>query len=182
MRIIRLVIFLGVPLAAQLAAQWVNLPTPGIPRTSDGKPNLAAAAPKTSGGKPDFSGMWIPREVLPCNPSERGVQCTELPLTPQVINIAAGMKEGLPYQPWAAQKILESYNIREIDNPVARCIRRDLVMIVTTEKDAVRLVKFEHELRELPVFVLPIRHNFLNGEAQSFLHLIINFIKTFKRS
>ena len=54
-------------------------------------------------------------------------------------------------------------------------------MIITTEKDAVRLVKFEQELKELPFFVLPIRHHFLNGEAQSFLHLIVNFIKTFKR-
>jgi hypothetical protein len=25
-----------------LSAQWVNYPTPGIPRTSDGKPNLSA--------------------------------------------------------------------------------------------------------------------------------------------
>ena len=98
MRIIRLFVFLGLP----LAAQWVNLPTAGIPRTRDGKPDLTAAAPKTSAGKPDFSGMWIPREILPCNSSERGVQCTELPLTPQILNIAAGMKDGLPYQPWAA--------------------------------------------------------------------------------
>ena len=54
-------------------------------------------------------------------------------------------------------------------------------MIITTEKDAVRLVKFEQELRQLPIYVLPIGHHFLNGEAQSFLHLIINFIRTFKR-
>ena len=54
-------------------------------------------------------------------------------------------------------------------------------IIITTEKDAVRLVKFENELKGLPVFVLPIGHHFLNGEAQSFLHLIITFIKTFKR-
>jgi len=40
------------------AAQWLNLPTPGIPRTSDGKPNLSAPAPKTADGKPDLSGLW----------------------------------------------------------------------------------------------------------------------------
>jgi len=91
--------------AVSAAAQWVTLPTPGIPRTSDGKPNLTAPAPKTSDGKPDFSGMWIPRDVLPCNAGQRGVQCTELPLTPQVLNIAAGLKDGLPYQPWAADLV-----------------------------------------------------------------------------
>src|SRR5437870_3696926 len=41
-----------------LAAQWLNQPTPGIPRTPDGKPNLAAPAPRTADGKPDLSGLW----------------------------------------------------------------------------------------------------------------------------
>ena len=41
-----------------LAAQWLNYPTPGVPRTSDGKPNLTAPAPRTAEGKPDFSGLW----------------------------------------------------------------------------------------------------------------------------
>src|SRR5262249_2869825 len=45
-------------LSAPLAAQWLNQPTPGIPRTSDGKPNLAAPAPRTPDGKPDLSGLW----------------------------------------------------------------------------------------------------------------------------
>jgi hypothetical protein len=39
-------------------AQWLNQPTPGIPRTPDGKPNLSAPAPHTTDGKPDFSGLW----------------------------------------------------------------------------------------------------------------------------
>jgi hypothetical protein len=39
-------------------AQWVNYPTPGIPRTRDGKPNLSAPAPRTSNGTPDVSGLW----------------------------------------------------------------------------------------------------------------------------
>jgi len=37
--------------------QWLNYPTPGVPRTADGKPNLLAPAPRT-GGKPDLSGIW----------------------------------------------------------------------------------------------------------------------------
>src|SRR5215469_12246697 len=41
-----------------LAAQWLKLPTPGIPRTPDGKPNLNAAAPRAADGKPDLSGLW----------------------------------------------------------------------------------------------------------------------------
>ena len=39
-------------------AQWLDYPTPGIPRTPDGKPNLLAPAPRTPQGKPDFSGLW----------------------------------------------------------------------------------------------------------------------------
>jgi hypothetical protein len=38
-------------------AQWLDYPTPGIPRTPDGKPNLSAPAPR-NGGKPDISGTW----------------------------------------------------------------------------------------------------------------------------
>src|ERR1051325_8358462 len=45
-------------LAMPLAAQWQNYPTPGIPRTADGKPNLSAPAPRTPDGKPDLSGLW----------------------------------------------------------------------------------------------------------------------------
>ena len=39
-------------------AQWLNYPTPGIPRTRDGKPDLTARAPRAPGGKPDLSGVW----------------------------------------------------------------------------------------------------------------------------
>jgi hypothetical protein len=40
------------------AAQWLDVPTPGMPRTADGKPNLTAPAPRTADGKPDLSGLW----------------------------------------------------------------------------------------------------------------------------
>jgi hypothetical protein len=45
-------------MALPVAAQWLNYPTPGIPRNADGKPNLAAPAPRTADGKPDLSGFW----------------------------------------------------------------------------------------------------------------------------
>src|SRR5690349_7770542 len=44
--------------AAIAHAQWLSYPAPGIPRTPDGKPNLAAPAPKMADGKPDLSGVW----------------------------------------------------------------------------------------------------------------------------
>jgi hypothetical protein len=44
--------------SAPLYAQWINYPTPGIPRLGDGKPNLAAPTPRTADGKPDLSGIW----------------------------------------------------------------------------------------------------------------------------
>ena len=39
-------------------AQWLNYPTPGTPRTRDGKPNLTARAPRAPDGRPDLSGVW----------------------------------------------------------------------------------------------------------------------------
>jgi hypothetical protein len=42
-----------------MQGQWLNFPTPGTPRTSDGKPNLSAAAPRALDGKPDLSGVWM---------------------------------------------------------------------------------------------------------------------------
>ena len=52
------VAILTIALGAPLAAQWLTHPTPGIPRTPDGRPNLTAAAPRTPDGKPDLSGLW----------------------------------------------------------------------------------------------------------------------------
>ena len=73
---------LTVALSAPLTAQWLKHPTPGIPRTPDGKPNLTAPAPRTPDGKPDLSGLWTK-------------------ISPKYSrNIAADLKPG-EIQPWA---------------------------------------------------------------------------------
>lgn len=60
----RRLFFLFAILSAGAHAQWLNLATPGIPRTRDGKPNLTAPAPRAPDGKPDLSGVWR-HEITP---------------------------------------------------------------------------------------------------------------------
>ena len=52
-------------------------------------------------------------------------------------------------------------------------------IILTTEKDGVRLVKFENELKDLPVYVFPIRHKILFGQEEQLNIIITDFVKSF---
>ncbi len=52
-------------------------------------------------------------------------------------------------------------------------------IILTTEKDAVRLMKFNHELKNIPVYVIPITVNFLFQDESRFRDLISKFITNF---
>jgi tetraacyldisaccharide 4'-kinase len=52
-------------------------------------------------------------------------------------------------------------------------------IILTTEKDAVRLIKFSDQLQNIPLYVLPIKHRFLFGDEAKFNTHILNFIETF---
>jgi tetraacyldisaccharide 4'-kinase len=52
-------------------------------------------------------------------------------------------------------------------------------LILTTEKDAVRLIKFTEQLSSLPMYVLPIRHYFLYEESEQFNELVTDFIRNF---
>ena len=53
-------------------------------------------------------------------------------------------------------------------------------IILTTEKDAVRLMKFKYELHQLPFYHIPVRHHFLFEEERKFQDRIIKFISEFK--
>jgi hypothetical protein len=44
-------------MAPAVDAQWLKQPTTGIPRTKEGKPDLAAPPPRLA-GTPDLSGLW----------------------------------------------------------------------------------------------------------------------------
>ncbi len=52
-------------------------------------------------------------------------------------------------------------------------------IILTTEKDAVRLAKFTNEIAELPLYVVPVRHQFLFQEGIQFNKLVTDFIQNF---
>ncbi len=54
-------------------------------------------------------------------------------------------------------------------------------IILTTEKDAVRLAKFKNDIAELPFYIIPIRHRFLFEEGAKFDKLVTDFIQDFKK-
>ena len=54
-------------------------------------------------------------------------------------------------------------------------------IILTTEKDAVRLTKFNNETAALPLYVIPVRHQFLFEESGRFDELVNKFIRDFKK-
>ena len=52
-------------------------------------------------------------------------------------------------------------------------------IILTTEKDGVRLQKFEKELIDLPIYVLPIQHSFMFNEWRNGFYDIVSYIYRF---
>jgi hypothetical protein len=100
-----------------LAAQWFNYPTPGVPRTPDGKPNLSAPAPPTADGHPDLGGVWLPDAAE----FSDGFQPPGR-VSPQFVDIAAGLPGGLPYQPWVADLVKTRQAENGKNDPDARCL------------------------------------------------------------
>ncbi len=59
-------------------------------------------------------------------------------------------------------------------------IESEQKIILTTEKDAVRLAKFGEQLKDVPIYVIPLEHHFLFNEEEKFLTIIRSYIKDFK--
>jgi hypothetical protein len=86
------------------AAQWLDYPTPGVPRLANGKVNLAAPAPKTADGKPDLAGTWQPKFGY-------------------TGDIARDLKPGeVPFKPWAEALYKHRMETISKEDPQARCV------------------------------------------------------------
>jgi hypothetical protein len=118
------------PLA--LSAQWPDYPTPGVPKTADGKPKLDGPAPRTADGHPDLSGIWenIRGNVATFAAGAPPAAPPPPPDGPPEVtfrNIGAGFKQGLPLRPLAAEVLKRRMAENSKDNPDAHCLPMGLM-------------------------------------------------------
>jgi len=71
-------------------------------------------------------------------------------------------------------------DLHEIKNQFDK-LKSSNKIILTTEKDSVRLLKFENELKSYPIFVLPIEHHFLFNDAERFYGLVKEYVDSFPK-
>ena len=124
--------------------------------------------PRGSDGKPDLTGVWQGGSTQRGSWEEanRGVGVGGSgsdPSAPVVLssNDRPAGREGAPYQPWAAKKVLEAFNRRGIDDPTALCLPAGLPRIVMlglfpqqfihTPKQIVMLYEYMNVIRIIPM-------------------------------
>ena len=128
---------------AGLLAEWPAYPTAGVPKTADGKPNLTGPVPRIADGKPDLSGVWqYVRGPMPPAPAATPVATAPAASGPpdliplairlsQFWNLGASFKDGLPFQPWAAELHSQRVAQNSQDNPDAHCLPLGLMQLHT---------------------------------------------------
>jgi hypothetical protein len=102
-------------LSGPAGAQWLNHPTPGVPRLPDGTPNLSAPAPRAADGKPDLSGIW----AADCSLYGRdGCFIGSL-----FFDLAKDLKPSdVEMTPWASAIQAQRENRDHIDDPYGYCL------------------------------------------------------------
>lgn len=110
---------LAVLAALPASAQWPPHPTPDVPRTADGEPDLHGPVPRTEQGHPDLTGIWQParRGASKDSPAAEG----EPPLA-TFFDVGANFDDGLPIRPWARELKDERMADGMKDNPDAHCL------------------------------------------------------------
>ncbi len=78
---------------------------------------------------------------------------------------------------YADHHIFDSADLKDIKKHFEK-LKSENKIIITTEKDGVRLKKFERELAAMPIYVLPIKQRIL-FEEEKFNDIIVSFIETF---
>src|ERR1039458_2591841 len=128
---------------AGLFAQWPDYKTPGVPRMADGKQDLKGPTPRTADGKPDLAGIWHytrPPGTPPPAPAPTPASQTAaaggdiIPAavrTSQFWNLGASFKDGLPFQPWAAELHRQRVASNSDDNPDAHCLPLGVMQLHT---------------------------------------------------
>ena len=81
---------------------------------------------------------------------------------------------------YADHHIFHTNDLRDIKQQFEK-LKAGKKIVLTTEKDAVRLEKFVAELRDFPIYVIPVEHAFLFAEEDAFRSRINAFIKSFRQ-
>lgn len=115
-------------------AQWLRYPTPGIPRTREGKPNLTAPTPRGRDGKPDISGLWAtepaPAELRARLIPEATDGAGEEPLSQYFINIFSDFEPGAePVRPQAAAALRERAAAFSRVSPISHCLPEGMPLV-----------------------------------------------------
>jgi tetraacyldisaccharide 4'-kinase len=91
----------------------------------------------------------------------------------QYLNASVKTYDMLPFRDHHIFSIDDMLEIREHFQKMGEAEK----LILTTEKDAVRLQKFKQELQELPIFALPIKHRFLFDAGNQFDLFLNDFVR-----
>ena len=119
-------IFACVIVGAPAWAQWPRYPTPAVPRTADGEPDLEARAPRASDGKPDLTGIWenVGGRRGPVDGQlGRGPKVSPPPGSPPIAHFFdIGAQTEIPYTAWADEIVEQRIADDARGNPDGHCL------------------------------------------------------------